>query len=273
MIALDETSIDIIVNGVITVEVDAAIDSKVVPIQTSSTIDVGGQLILSADAVLSISASATPDLIIQASSGIDIALTPGWNLLGNGAISPIDVAAKFNAPNKIYSVWKWLPAGAAPGIVYPTWAFYSPQLADGGKAYAESKGYAFLTTIDIGEGFWAYAAVEHTIARTGNRLPTSSFKLADAIPSTSSGMLALPRGWSLIATGDSPTPAQFAAAVTTTAARLSSLWAWDASLSKWSFWTPEMDSDALKNYNQNKGYLDFGAKRLSPSTGFWVNRP
>ena len=101
---------------------------------------------------------------------------------------------------------------------------------------------------------------------------------------------ALPHGWSLIATGDKPTPAQFDSAIATAFstpptvgqvyANLTTLWAWDATRAKWYFWAPALVNDGgLTSYIGNKGYLDFATLPgepigvLSPTTGFWVNMP
>ena len=45
----------------------------------------------------------------------------------------------------IISLWKW--AG-------DTWAVYLPGEDDGGVAYADSKGFDLLSTVNPGEGFW-----------------------------------------------------------------------------------------------------------------------
>ena len=58
------------------------------------------------------------------------------------------------------------------------------------------------------------------------------------------------------------------------ATSLTKLWAWDATLSGWYFFAPSMvDAGTQANYIASKGYLDFGAKTLAPTTGFWVNHP
>jgi hypothetical protein len=104
----------------------------------------------------------------------------------------------------------------------------------------------------------------------------------------------LPRGWSLIATGGSPTPNQLNAALTTAAStpptagqlytNLTSLWAWDASQSMWYFWAPALvNNSTLAGYLSSKNYLDFATLpnastpastgTLAPTLGVWVNLP
>jgi hypothetical protein len=72
----------------------------------------------------------------------------GWNLLGYSDAADVIVSDAFGDKAQVTTVWKWTGAG---------WAFYSPELPDGGLAYAASKGYDFLTTIKSGDGFWVNA--------------------------------------------------------------------------------------------------------------------
>jgi hypothetical protein len=62
----------------------------------------------------------------------------------------VNVADVFSNTTDVTTVWKWIPATSK-------WAFYSPALADGGAAYAASKGYDPLVTINNGDGFWVNA--------------------------------------------------------------------------------------------------------------------
>ncbi len=58
------------------------------------------------------------------------------------------------------------------------------------------------------------------------------------------------------------------------AANITTLWAWDSAAANWYFYAPSLDANAgLTNYITGKGYLDFGVKTLTPTTGFWVNKP
>ena len=51
-----------------------------------------------------------------------VAIAKGWNLIGNGSTTPIDVAATFADATIFTTVWKWIAA-------QNTWAFHSPSLA------------------------------------------------------------------------------------------------------------------------------------------------
>jgi hypothetical protein len=221
----------------------------------------------------------------------NITLVKGWNLVGNSVESPITVAASFGDANQAITLWKWVTSGSTAGISYPAWAFYTPAQADGGKAYAATKGYDFLTTINAGEGFWVNAKVDFTTPMpSGAAVQASSFMPAITTPVTPGGTHALARGWNLIAMGGNPTPSQLDAALATSAStlpasgqvytNLTTLWAWDAAQTQWYFWAPNLVNNAgLAAYLTSKGYLDFGTRpgtptgTLSPTTGVWANLP
>ena len=195
-------------------------------------------------------------------SGSAMSLVAGWNLLGNGSGGSISVATAFSDAAKVATVWKW-NAGTAK------WAFYAPSLV--GQAltdYALSKGYDVLTTVNSGEGIWVNAKASFSVqAPAGTAVTSASFQ-------------GLSAGWSLIAIGDSKTPRGFNSALSTTPPssgvvplNLSTLWAWDAAQANWYFYAPSLDSNGgLAAYITTKSYLDFGARVLDPTTGFWVNK-
>lgn len=202
--------------------------------------------------------------------GTSAGLVSGWNLLGNGLSNAISVSSMFGNSNLVSTVWKWIASTSA-------WAFYTPTLGDGGAAYASSKGYTVLTTIDGGEGFWVNAKDAFPVQLSGNAVPTSRF--ADGLTTN-----ALPTGWSLISIGDNKTPGQFANAIalnppaagTSIATSLTTLWAWDATVSGWYFYAPSLvNAGTQSSYINSKTYLDFTTlgKTLTPTTGFWVNHP
>jgi hypothetical protein len=216
-----------------------------------------------------------------AASQVSLDLPAGWSLLGNGYESGFDVASAFGNAADIATVWKWLP-NAQPNAA---WAFYSPALnAPGLIAYAASKGYMVLSRIEAGEGFWVNANTAHTASiSTGTPILSSSFKVSGSHP--------LGINWSLVATGDSPTPAQFNAALSLTPpatgitpGNVLTMWAWrsadeaNVNPAGWYFWAPTLSADGtLQNYLSTRGYLDFATLpgttpgTLTPSTGFWVN--
>ena len=226
----------------------------------------------------------TADCTVSASftrSSIQAALTAGWNLLGNGMDAPLAVASVFGDPGKVVTVWKWEPSGTNPGVAYPAWAFYTPLQDDGGAAYAAARGYDFLTTVKGAEGFWVNAKAPFAATLPAST-PIASTALADR-PSPSNN--ALPRGWSLVAVGDGPTPRALVNAIALTppaapqvaATSLTTLWAWDSTLTNWYFYSPSLDNTpgALTDYITAKGLLDFAAhsKTLGNAAGFWVNTP
>ncbi|MDD5298625.1 MAG: DUF5666 domain-containing protein [Rhodocyclaceae bacterium] len=192
-----------------------------------------------------------------------VAVSAGFNLLGNSSSSTIDVAGAFGDSSRFLSVWKWNAASSK-------WAFYTPLQTDAGRAYCQSKGYEPLTAINAGEGFWLNARQEGTLAFLGDTPVTSA-----------SFQNALPDGFSLIATGDAYTPVQFNAALSATppspgsvTQTITSLWTWDPIRANWYFYAPSLDqAGTLASYIQSKNYLDFAAlgKTLGAGVGFWVN--
>jgi len=124
----------------------------------------------------------------------------GWNLLGYSDTADVNVADAFGNASNVLTVWKWDATNAK-------WAFYSPSpsLADGGQAYALSKGYSFLTTIKPGEGFWvnakqafsatlpAPAAPVNAEALSGITTTMTSFQnqFANGLPTSTAGLDAL----------------------------------------------------------------------------------
>lgn len=191
-----------------------------------------------------------------------LSIIAGWNLVGNGMGTPLTVATAFADASKVNTVWKWLPASV-------NWAFYTPTLPDGGAAYAAGKGYALLSSIAAGEGFWVNAKSGFTLPLAGTAVTSASFQTG------------LASGWNLIATGEKISPSAFNRALNVTPPQpdvvplnLTTLWAWDAALAGWYFYAPSLEaSGGLAAYISSKSYLDFGAKTLGATTGFWVNKP
>ena len=196
-------------------------------------------------------------------SGSSISLVSGWNLVGNSTTTAMDVSFYFGDKAKVTSVWAWSASTS-------TWAFYSPALSDGGVAYAATKGYTALTSIQPGAGFWVNAASAQTVTLPPGSPYVSSFFIDN-----------LPSGWSLNSIGDSLTPRSFNNSLSITPPSVGSvtamfvtLWAWDAKTSAWYFYAPSLDDSksSLSTYITSKGYKDFGTNVLSPGTGFWINQ-
>ena len=202
----------------------------------------------------------------------ELRFLPGWNLVGNSVHTSFNVANILSDASRVSTVWKWLPASGK-------WAFYTPTLTDGGAAYAATKGYDALTTIEPGDGFWVNAKIPFsTLLPAGAILTSSEFQ--DQIVSTNNR---LRQGWNLIATGDGVTPSEYNRNLSSTPpvpnitpVNVTTLWAWDSSAAAWYFYAPSLDASGnLLKYTTDKGYLDFMQhnKVLDTGTGFWVNKP
>lgn len=189
------------------------------------------------------------------STTVSLNLVAGWNLVGNGSGSGLDVAGAFGDAGKVLTVWKWMPSQSK-------WAFYTPSLAGQQLTdYATGKGYDVMATINGGEGFWVNAKQAFTAQLLAG--PTMTAAL----------LRNMPVGWNLISIGESNTPSQFNSAL---GFNVTTLWAWDSAQSGWYFYAPSLEKNGeLTNYITGKGYLNFTAasKTLAPGVGFWVNRP
>ena len=210
--------------------------------------------------------------------------TPGFNLMGNGLGTTLDIVAIFGnqdtptavTPN-VVSIWKWNPTA-------DKWAFYSPQLtaADNAAYVADpSRNYDLLTTVNPGEGYWVNAGTSLTLpAQTGALFTYDPVSFATLTPGGTSVL-----GWYLIAISNSVTPSQFNLQVTpgtpvgVPTSNFLSLWLWDPAAQKWYFYAPILEATgglaAVQSYANAHGFLhfqDFG-KTLGLGAGFWVNRP
>ena len=74
-------------------------------------------------------------------------------------------------------------------------------------------------------------------------------------------------GWNL--KGNSSTVPMDVAATFGDAARITTVWKWNPSASKWAFYTPALSPSALATYAQGKGYDVLTS--IAPKEGFWVN--
>lgn len=203
----------------------------------------------------------------------DTSVGQGWNLLGNGMTNPISIStssALTNA-NQVASVWKWNASTRR-------WAFYTPQISDGGVAYAAAKGFDALTSINAGEGFWVNAAQPFTLPTS-----TGSLYLSSLLQPNKSGALLL--GWNLVSVGNTISPKQLNMDLSlnppppgTVPENIVSIWSWDNAQAKWYFYAPTLDGQGgtiLKDYAATKGYLDYATsgKNLTLGNGFWVSNP
>ena len=233
-----------------------------------------GACIIAADQAGNGSYAAAPEVTqsITVVSTATLNLLANWNLLGNSVNVPLTVASIFSDTNKVATVWKWIPTTSK-------WAFYTPSFVDGGQAYATTKGYDFLTTINGGEGYWVNAKTDFSVlVPSGTAVNAIYFQEQLATAQNK-----LVQGWNLIAIADNLTPGNFNKRLSQTPPaqgviplNVTTLWAWDSGLSNWYFYAPSLEiSGGLGSYITNKSYLDFTlkGKTLEPTTGFWVNKP
>jgi hypothetical protein len=205
-----------------------------------------------------------PGLLLPAlaSAATTITLTAGWNLVGNGDPTAIEVGTRLSDATKINTVWKWNKAGK--------WAFYTPSMTSVALAsYAASKGYDVLTSIESKEGFWVNAVVATTLSDIYGTPPGTA-----AVILLESDLL---QGWNLTGSADYKTPSGLNAALSTSlnevGKTISTVWAWDAPNSRWKFYAPTLaaqGASALTDYITSKGYLPF-TSALTATDGFWVN--
>jgi hypothetical protein len=181
-----------------------------------------------------------------------LSLSAGWNLLGNGGTTSLNVSdtTLFGDQNKVTSVWKWVAASSK-------WAVYLPSLSSTDLAsYAAGKGYSVLSSIAGGEGFWVNAKIAYSAT-----LPAAPAVTAATVQAN------LASGWNLVAVGETKSPGDFTA---------TALWAWEKSSSSWYFYASSLNtSGGLAAHIQKRGYLDFSSanKTLGQGVGFWVKKP
>ena len=115
----------------------------------------------------------------------DFSLDPGWNLVGHNSKIILDVKQVFNDATKVTTVWRW-------DRLKQKWAFFAPSLPDGGKEYAQSKGYDYMVSVPSGEGFWVNAKQSFntidpnispcfTVANVGKCQPSDVVALGESI--------------------------------------------------------------------------------------------
>lgn len=206
-----------------------------------------------------------------------LSIKKGWNLLGNSHGSTINMVATFGnyegdawmirgVTDSIVTVWKWDAYNAK-------WQFYAPRLNPSYlPTYAAEHGFDVLTDIYPGDGFWVNATTATVVSQEAYP--------ADYI--TGNWNMGLPPGWMLGASPAAVTPNELAALLTPTpptpeaASAVVTLWTWAADVGKWYFYAPSLAAngvDNLRNYQWQKGYLDFESmgKKIEVGEGFWAN--
>jgi len=210
-------------------------------------------------------------------SSISLSLESGFNLLGNSLDTALDVMALFGNQTQpvagitenVASVWKW---DADNG----QWYFHSPLLGSSANAaYAQSRGYHVLTSINPGEGYWV------------NALSPLSLPAQVGAPFdwTRSVFLALPSGFNLLAQHTARTPVEFNLLMSPTGDlggvptdAIITIWAWDAFNARWYFHSPLVEAgggiQSVKSYADSHNFQHFPDfdKKLEPGMGFWVNK-
>jgi FtsP/CotA-like multicopper oxidase with cupredoxin domain len=168
-----------------------------------------------------------------------LTLNTGWNLVSSTIAIP---AATFGAGSKFASLWKW---GGK------NWSVYLPGEMSTG-AYATSKGFDQLGTIDPGEGFWVdvNSAGGETITLTGTPV---------------SGQLSFAKGWNLKGLmGATPLTV---AEISMGQPVLNSIWKWEND--NWSVYLTGEASPGTYANAHGFGQLT----TINPGEGFWVHRP
>ena len=219
------------------------------------------------------SAPASATTPAAGAAGFTPSLATSFNLLGNSFAATLNVAAIFGSQTSpvpgitesIDAIWSWNAATRK-------WKFLSPQLTGAqNAAYAAANGFEVLAAMPAGEGYWVNSYQPFALqpqSGTPFDFGAASFGLR-------------PRQWNLLATASTLTVQQFTAAVAP--AGFESLWQWDATRSKWYFYSPELESGlpfTNAQYCLANNCLDFGggtlpapARMLGLGAGFWVYRP
>jgi hypothetical protein len=172
-------------------------------------------------------------------AGLDF--SSGWNLVASRIA--ITASESFGDPEKFTSIWKWQGEGGK-------WAVHLPGESEAG-AYAAGKGFAVLTAIEPGEGFWINAKSPAGITLTGEEASAST--------------LSLIAGWNLkgLLTPDPIT----VATIFDQSTPVTSVWKWQGEGGKWAVHLPgESEAGA---YAAGKGFAVLTV--IEPGEGFWVN--
>ncbi|MCF8086658.1 MAG: PQQ-binding-like beta-propeller repeat protein [Desulfotignum sp.] len=182
-----------------------------------------------------------PQSVRAAEVGVE--LVKGWNLINSPLqLADTGVAAVLAGVwGDTTSVWKWQDGN---------WAVCLPG-EDKAGAYAQSKGFAPLTAIEAGQGFWVNNEKAATLVLQGDY----------STPPT----LNLSAGWNLVGLRSSQGAAVddlFA----TVSSKVTSAWAWQGDT-----WAVHLFGDQAESqaYAESKGFgvLD----TIGPCEGVWVN--
>ena len=130
-------------------------------------------------------------------------------------------------------------------------------MPDGGKAYAQAKGFDILTEINPGEGFWVNAQQDFQMEIQGQSIEDTGISLSD--------------GWNLVGlkANESMSITEVVNKIKAENEDLSivSLWKWEDG--KWAVYLPQAGKEATEAYAENKGFSVI--EKINPGEGFWVN--
>lgn len=169
---------------------------------------------------------------------VTLSVKSGWSLLSSTIAFQVD--AVFSDAQQISSVWKWENG---------SWAVYLPGETNQGS-YAQGKGFAVLSAINPGEGFWV-----NSVSSTSVLIPGTPVY----------GQLTFTQGWNLVGLKSDK-----AMSVTDLVAGqgITSLWAWQGGT--WAVFLPG-EADSGKSYAQAKGFGFLST--IGVGEGLWVNKP
>ncbi|MGH8677086.1 MAG: hypothetical protein ACREUQ_01890, partial [Burkholderiales bacterium] len=203
-------------------------------------------------------------LVSQGQTTLSQSLVVNWNLVGNNSPSAFDPIAVFGnqttpvtgISNQIISVWKW-------DAVNTKWNFFSPSLDPAGLAsFAAGKGYGVMSSIASGDGYWVNAVAPLTLS-----LPAGTGQTSLSQP--------LVMSWNLVANTSAAAldPVAVFGNVTTPlsgiTSQITTVWKWDATNTKWMFFSPSLSASALATFAAGKGYGVLTS--ILPGEGYWVN--
>lgn len=174
-------------------------------------------------------------LIAAKTNAATMSLSDGWNLVSSRI--EITVSDTFSDSSKFTSIWIWQNNN---------WAVYLP--GENTQTYAESKGFAVLSIIIPGEGFWVNSLGNQNIFITGTE--------------SSDDTISLLSGWNLkgLVTDYSISVAY----IFSDSSKFKSIWKWADN--NWAVFLPGQDTST---YATSKGFSELST--INPGDGFWVN--
>lgn len=185
-------------------------------------------------------------IVASTASGItqaefQLGIQKGWNLVS----CPVGVdLTSYFTDTTFVSIWKW-------DANNDTWAVRLPSdTKDKGASYAQAKGFAFLSSVNPGEGFWVNSNSSLNLTVQGS-------------PGTDG--LVVKKEWNLLGPKKNET-LNIATLLGSNATKVISIWKWQSGI--WAVYLPEQ-TDKGKAYAEQKGFSLLS--EIKPGEGFWVN--